>query len=102
MKLLKPIEPEKGEIRYDKENDVLYISFNDIEKGKWISLVIENLKEKSTYFIEDDILWIKIVDERSYESEYFSDDFVVDFDENGDPVGVEIFGWKRFHAPDYI
>ena len=37
-------ELEKGELRYDKEKDILYVGFNDIEKGKWIELVVENLK----------------------------------------------------------
>jgi len=89
-------EPEKGEIRYDKKNDVLHVSFYDAGKENWVSLTVENLKKKSKYFPEDDILWVDIVDRSSCESEYFSGGFVVDFDEDGEPVGLEIFGWKEF------
>jgi len=51
-------EPEKGEIRYDKKNDVLHVSFYDAGKENWVSLTVENLKKKSKYFPEDDILWV--------------------------------------------
>ena len=88
-------KPEKGEIRYDKEKDVLHVSFYDAEKGKWVSLAIENLKSKSKYFPEDDTLCVDIVDKSSCESEEFSGGFIVDFDENGEPVSLEIFGWKK-------
>ena len=93
---LEQFEPEKGKICYDKKNDVLHVSFYDTEKEKWVSLTVENLKERSEYFPEDDTLWVDIVDRNSCESECFSDGFVVDFDENGEPVGLEIFGWKKF------
>jgi uncharacterized protein YuzE len=96
MVSLEQFEPEKGEICYDKRKDVLYVSFYDTEKGKWVSLTIEDLKSKSKYFPEDDTLWVDIVDKSSCESEYFSGGFVVDFDESGEPVGLEIFGWKKF------
>ncbi len=91
-------ELEKGELRYDRENDILYVGFNDTEKGKWVELVIENLKAKSKYFPEDDALIVDVVDRPSIESEMFAGtlaDFIVDFDEKGDPVGLEILGWKR-------
>jgi len=95
---MKFFEMEKGELHYDKEDDVLYVSFNDTEKGKWVELKVENLQSKSTYFQEDDTLWVKIADRPSCESEQFSGeraDFIVDFDEEGEPVSLEILGWKR-------
>ncbi len=98
MRKLEILKPEEGKIHYDKKKDTLYVSFNDTEKEKWIHLTIANLEEKSEYFSEDDTLCVKITDKRCLESEYFGDGFVVDFDENGNPVGLEIFGWKKFFA----
>ena len=86
---------EEGKIRYDKEKDVLYVSFYDAEKGEWVSLTMENLRSKSKYFPEDDTLYVDIVDKSSCESEEFSGGFIVDIDENGEPVGLEIFDWKK-------
>ena len=91
-------ELEKGKLRYDKEKDILYVRFNNIEKGKWVELVVENLKAKSKYFPEDDTLIVDVVDRPSVESEMFDGhqvNFIVDFDEEGEPVSLEILGWKR-------
>jgi len=90
------LKPEEGKLKYDKGSNTLYVSFYDTEKGKWISLTIEKLKEKSKYFPEDDILWVTISDKGRCEGEYFSGGFIVDFDEDGEPAGLEIFGWKKF------
>ena len=96
---MEKFELEKGKLRYDKGKDTLYVGFNDTEKGKWVELVVENLKAKSKYFPEDDTLIVDVVDRPSVESEMFDGnpaDFIVDFDEEGEPVGLEILGWKRF------
>ncbi|MEO2069630.1 MAG: DUF2283 domain-containing protein [Desulfurobacteriaceae bacterium] len=85
-------------LKYNPETDTLYVSFYDEEKKKQVSLIISEVSKKSEYFPEDDILWVDISEKKSFESEHiFDGNFVVDFDKNGDPVGLEIFGWKRFY-----
>lgn len=45
---------------------------------------------KITYYPEDDVIYIDLQDKPSVESEEVSPGIVVDFDENGHPVGIEI------------
>ena len=45
---------------------------------------------KITYYPEDDVIYIDLQDKPSVESEEVSPGIVVDFDENGRPVGIEI------------
>ncbi|WP_022853474.1 DUF2283 domain-containing protein [Thermodesulfatator atlanticus] len=45
---------------------------------------------KIQYFPEDDILYIDLAEKNSVESEEVASGIVVDFDENGFPVGIEI------------
>ena len=45
---------------------------------------------KITYYPEDDVIYIDLQDKPSVESEEVSAGIVVDFDENGIPVGIEI------------
>jgi uncharacterized protein YuzE len=84
-------------LKYEPDTDTLYVSFYDEEKSKQVNLVIPKVSEKAKYFPEEDILWVDITEEKSFESEHILDgDFVVDFNKKGDPVGLEIFGWERF------
>ena len=45
---------------------------------------------KITYYPQDDVIYIDLQDKPSVESEEVSPGIVVDFDENGHPVGIEI------------
>ncbi|AEH45615.1 Protein of unknown function DUF2283 [Thermodesulfatator indicus DSM 15286] len=45
---------------------------------------------KIIYYSEDDIIYIDLQDKPSMESEEVSPGIVIDFDENGVPVGIEI------------
>jgi len=45
---------------------------------------------KIQYFPEDDVMYIDLSDKPSVESEEIVPGIVVDFDEEGNPVGIEI------------
>ena len=49
-----------------------------------------------SYDAETDTLVIEFSDRHPVESEYFENEgVIVDFDENGEVVGIEILGWSR-------
>ncbi|WP_457569178.1 DUF2283 domain-containing protein [Desulfurobacterium sp.] len=48
------------------------------------------------YSPEVDILVIKLSDKPVYESEHLAEQgIVIDYDENNEVVGLEIFGWSK-------
>jgi len=50
---------------------------------------------KIAYYPEDDVIYIDLQDKPSTESEEVAPGIVVDFDENGSPVGIEISNASR-------
>jgi len=51
---------------------------------------------KIQYFPEDDVIYIELSDKGSAESEEVLSGIVIDFDENGVPVGIEISNASNF------
>ena len=51
---------------------------------------------KSHYDVEDDVLYIYNADKQVEESIEFSEDIVLDIDENGEVIGLEVFYASEF------
>ncbi len=47
---------------------------------------------RATYFPDTDSLYISLIDKPPKESEEVASDTVLDFDEDGNVVGIEIYG----------